>query len=89
MSLAKIILAAAMASFALPVQPGRAERLVATPDGFCLAGPHEAGRIRRLPGAPAMSDRPPNPAEEPFVHCSEASAGDRPASTGTVPRTRR
>jgi hypothetical protein len=86
-------LVASLASSALLFGPVHAERLVTTPDGSCLAGAHEMGRIRRQPGAPATSHGPRNPTEDHFVHCSDALADDAPAdspgSLGPTPEPRR
>jgi hypothetical protein len=79
MSVSKTILVLSVLASPIAIAPARAERVVIGSEGPCIAGPHETGRIRRLPAGPATTARPRNPAEDQFIHCSDATGEEAPA----------
>lgn len=64
-----ILFVTAIALSACSGSPGAGHRVVRTERGTCLDGPHEPLRTAKLPGTPAMSEKPRNPHDETFVHC--------------------
>lgn len=69
-SKASFLVVATSVGLAFSGGPAAAERApIRTEGGTCIPGPHDTGRLARLPGVAAMSDRHLERHEDAYVHC--------------------
>lgn len=68
------LICAALAVVSDPVRVAEG-KVITSERGTCIEGPHEPGRVRRLPGTAVSSSKPRNPSEDSYVHCESAELG--------------
>lgn len=68
------ILGAALVAASASAQAAEG-KLITSERGTCIEGPHEIGRVRRLPGTAVSSSKPRNPSEDSYVHCESTKRG--------------
>ena len=78
------LLLIALALNAVPHGAIAAERTAITTErGTCIPGPHERGRIEKLPGTPVMSRRHREANEDAYVHCRESTGTTESGPNGS------
>lgn len=72
------LLLATLFCFSAPLRAAEG-RIISSERGTCIDGPHELGRVRRLPGTAVTSSKPRNPSEDSYVHCMGVGGEAKPS----------